>query len=75
MIFWSEHDLIVPRQATHHSWLLYQILKTRGPSTPVGEYNHTRSHAAAQLDQLTRWQIHEWCDYDLALRWLAWHVK
>jgi hypothetical protein len=75
MIFWSEHDLIVPRQATHHSWLLYQMLKTRGPATPVGEYNHTRSHAAKQFDQLTRWQIHEWCDYDLALHWLAWHVK
>jgi hypothetical protein len=27
------------------------------------------------MDQITRWQLHEWCDYELALRWLLNHKK
>jgi pimeloyl-ACP methyl ester carboxylesterase len=73
MIFWSEHDLIVPRQVTHHTYLLYRQVKELDVNAPFSEYNHTRMHGPLELDQATRWQLHEWCDYDLALRWLLCH--
>lgn len=75
LIFWSEHDLIVPRQVTHHTLPLYRQLKEINPNAPCAEYNHTKMHGPLQLDLVTRWQLHEWCDYDLALAWLLRHVK
>ncbi len=73
LIFWSEQDLIVPRQVTHHTLPLYQRVKELDINSPIAEYNHTRIHGPLQFDQLTRWQLHEWCDYDLALKWLLAH--
>lgn len=75
MIFWSDQDLVVPRQATHHTYALYQRIKALDVNNPIAEYNHTRMHGPLELDQRTRWQLHEWCDYDLALRWLLCHQK
>lgn len=75
LIFWTDQDLIVPRQATHHSYRLYQMVKQYNPLSPFAEYNHTTSHGETQFTQLVRWQMHEWCDYDLALRWLLLHEK
>ncbi len=75
MIFWSEYDLIVPRQATHHAYHLYQLVKKVNTNSPISEYNHTLMHGHLEYDQVTRWQLHEWCDYDLALRWILCHKK
>jgi len=75
LTFWSDQDIIVPRQVTHHTYALYQRIKARDVTSPVAEYNHTRMHGPLQLDQRTRWQLHEWCDYDLALRWLLNHRR
>jgi hypothetical protein len=75
LIFWSEQDLIVPRQTTHHSYLLYRQTKHLNVTCPIAEYNHTRIHGPLEFDLRTRWQLHEWCDYDLALRWLLCHRK
>ena len=75
MIFWSEYDLVVPRQVTHHAYHLYQLVKKINVNSPVSEYNHTLMHGHLEYDQVTRWQLHEWCDYDLALRWLLCHKK
>jgi esterase/lipase len=75
MIYWSEQDLVVPRQVTRHTIPLYQAVKSLDISSPMAEYNHTRMHGALEYDQVTRWQLHEWCDYDLAIRWLLCHTK
>jgi dienelactone hydrolase len=75
LIFWSDQDIIVPRQVTHHTYALYRRIKARDVISPIAEYNHTWMHGRLQLDQRTRWQLHEWCDYDLALRWLLGHSK
>jgi pimeloyl-ACP methyl ester carboxylesterase len=75
MIFWSDQDLIVPRQVSHHTYLLYQRVKEVDVNSPFAEYNHTRMHGPLEFNQLTRWQLHEWTDYDLALRWLLCHQK
>jgi len=75
LVFWSEHDLIVPRQVTHHTIAMYRRIKEIDITAPIAEYNHTRMHGVLQLDQVARWQLHEWCDYDLALAWLLRHSK
>ena len=75
LIFWSDEDLIVPRQITHHSYQLYQMVKSRSSACPVAEYNHTRAHGLTTLDDEIRWQLHEWCDYELALKWLLHHQR
>jgi hypothetical protein len=41
----------------------------------MAEYNHTRMHGRLTFDMETRWQLHEWCDYDLAIRWMLYHSK
>lgn len=74
-IFWSGDDLVVPRQQTKHSYRLYREIKAAGPTCPVCEYEHTRSHGIALSDDTTRWQLHEWCDYALALELLLRHAK
>jgi predicted peptidase len=75
LVYWSEQDLIVPRQISHHTYLLYKMVKDMSLTNPFAEFNHTRSHGISEFDQLTRWQLHEWCDYDLALHWLLTHKK
>lgn len=75
LVFWSHADLIIPRQVTHHSYPLYQQVKAHNLGSPFGEYNHTHIHGPLDLNLTTRWQIHEWCDYDLALRWLLTHQR
>ena len=75
LVFWSEHDFVVPRQITHHTIPLYRRLKELDVNTPIAEYNHSTIHGPLKLDQVTRWQLHEWCDYDLALHWLLGHTK
>ena len=51
LIFWSEQDLIVPRQLTHHTYLLYQRVKEINIHSPFAEYNHTRMHGPLTFDQ------------------------
>lgn len=75
LIFWTEKDLVVPRQITHHTLRLYHRIKQVEASAPIAEYNHTRIHGLLEFDEVTRWQLHEWCDYDLALHWLLGHRK
>ncbi len=75
MIYWSHQDLIVPRQVTHHTMALYRSVKDINVNAPMAEYNHTKMHGTLEYDQLTRWQLHEWCDYDLAIKWLLGHIK
>jgi hypothetical protein len=75
MIYWSEQDLIVPRQITHHTLPLYKAVKDLNINSPMAEYNHTRMHGPLEFDMQTRWQLHEWCDYDLAIRWMLYHTK
>jgi predicted peptidase len=75
MIYWSEQDLVVPRQVTHHTIPLYSAVKKMNINSPMAEYNHTAMHGPLNYDQLTRWQLHEWCDYDLAIKWLLGHTK
>lgn len=75
LIFWSDQDIIVTRQATHHSYALYKQVKKININSPIAEYNHTQIHGPLQFDQITRWQLHEWCNYDLALKWLLNHQR
>jgi pimeloyl-ACP methyl ester carboxylesterase len=75
LMFWSELDFIVPRQISHHAMLLYRMIKMISVNCPIAEYNHTEIHGKIEMDQITRWQLHEWCDYELALRWLLNHKK
>jgi hypothetical protein len=75
LIFWTEQDLVVPRQATHHVGPLSRRIKSLDANSPFAEYNHTRIHGPLTFDQVTRWQLHEWCDYDLAIAWLLRHVR
>jgi acetyl esterase/lipase len=75
LILWTEQDLIVPRQLTHHTMPLYRHVKELNINSPMAEYNHTTIHGPLVFDQVTRWQLHEWCDYDLALRWLLCHSR
>jgi poly(3-hydroxybutyrate) depolymerase len=75
LLFWSALDLIVPRQETHHAYRLYRELKRLGAARPACEYEHTASHALTRVNETIRWQLHEWCDYDLALHWLLAHRK
>jgi hypothetical protein len=41
----------------------------------VAEYEHTTSHGLDAIDEDKRWQLHEWCDYELALQWLLAHRR
>jgi pimeloyl-ACP methyl ester carboxylesterase len=75
LIFWSDKDLIVPRQITHHGYSLYRKLKKKNVSCPVAEYNHTYSHGVTEFDQRSGFQLHEWANYQLALQWLMIHTK
>jgi dipeptidyl aminopeptidase/acylaminoacyl peptidase len=75
MLFWSAADLVVPQQATEHAYRLYCELKARGISTPVSEYEHSACHGVPATSDLVRWQLHEWCDYELALAWLLRHRR
>lgn len=75
LIFWSDLDLIVPNQITHHGYFLYRKLKEKDILSPVAEYNHTFSHGVTDFDQRARWQLHEWADYELALKWMLIHRK
>lgn len=73
LLFWSDMDIVVPKQVSHHTYALYKRVKEININSPIAEYNHTQIHGPLQLDQITRWQLHEWCDYDLALKWLLSH--
>lgn len=77
LLFWSDLDLIVPRQATHHAYAVYQAAKKRSVTVPIAEYEHTASHgySLTEASMTVRWQLHEWCDYELALQWLLRHQK
>ena len=75
MLFWSDRDLIVPRQSTHHAYRLYQMVKKLSVTAPICEYNHTFSHGVTDFTQDVCWQLHEWSDYELALRWLLIHER
>ncbi len=75
MLYWSDRDLIVPRQATHHSYRLYQMVKASSVTNPICEYNHTFSHGVTEFPPEVCWQLHEWSDYELALRWLLIHRR
>jgi predicted peptidase len=75
LIFWSDQDLIVPNQITHHGYYLYSKLKEYNVLSPVAEYNHTLIHGVTEFDQRARWQLHEWADYELALNWLLIHRR
>lgn len=75
LIYWTHEDLIVPRQITHHSYLLYEQVKETSITAPVAEYNHTQAHGLTHFDDLVRWQLHEWADYELAIGWLLIHRK
>lgn len=75
LVFWSDRELIIPRQLTHHSFPLSQRIRELEPTAPFAAYNHTLIHGPLEFDQLTRWQLHEWSDYELALRWLLHHTK
>ena len=75
LIFWSNKDLIVPRQATHHAYHLYQMVKSSDISSPIAEYNHTHIHGEIEFNETTCFQLHEWCDYELALHWLLVHKR
>jgi len=74
-LFWTAHDLVVPHQLERHSYCLYRAIKTHSTTAPVAEYEHTTSHGLATFDENTCWQLHEWCDYELALRWLLTHRR
>jgi hypothetical protein len=46
------------------------------PATaPICEHNHTYSHGVTEFTQAVCWQLHEWSDYELALRWLLIHRR
>ncbi len=75
LIFWSEKDIVVPNQATQHSYRLYQAVKNSSIFSPISEYNHTQIHGITSFDTQARWQLHEWCDYELALTWLLRHSR
>ncbi len=70
LLYWSEKDLIVPEQETIHSYRLYQSIKRISNISPIAEFNHTLTHGTGEFEKKERWQLHEWCDYDLALKWL-----
>ncbi|PWB51568.1 MAG: hypothetical protein C3F13_14120 [Anaerolineales bacterium] len=70
LLYWSEKDLIVPEQEAIHSYRLYQLIKGVSSTSPIAEFNHTFTHGITEFGKIERWQLHEWCDYDLALRWL-----
>ena len=73
LIFWSDQDLVVPRQSTHHVGPLTRRISELDANSPFAAYNHTRIHGPLTYDKLTRWQLHEWCDYDLAISWMLRH--
>lgn len=77
MLYWTQHDTVVPRQITHHAPRLYQAVKESAPASPVTEYEHTLSHgqALAPGDWEAGWRLHEYCDYELALAWLLRHRR
>jgi len=75
LLYWTAHDLVVPHQLERHSYRLYQAIKDRSRTAPIAEYEHTASHALRVLDEETCWQLHEWCDYELAIRWLLTHRR
>ncbi|HSA62516.1 MAG TPA: prolyl oligopeptidase family serine peptidase [Nitrospiraceae bacterium] len=75
LAFWSDCEIIIPRQLTRHTYPLYQRVKALNPNSPFAEYNHTHIHGPIEFDQRTRWQLHEWNDYELAIRWLLCHQK
>jgi hypothetical protein len=70
LLFWSEKDIIVPEQEAQHSYRLYQMIKQISTTAPIAEFNHTLTHGITEFNEINYWQIHEWCDYDLALKWL-----
>ncbi len=75
LIFWSEKDIVVPHQDTSHSYRLYKMVKNLSIFNPISEYNHTQIHGLISFDTQARWQLHEWCDYELALTWLLRHSR
>jgi dipeptidyl aminopeptidase/acylaminoacyl peptidase len=75
MLYWSDRDFVVPRQVTHHSYHLYQLVKGLSVTSPICEYNHTHSHGVTEFTLDVCWQLHEWSDYELALRWLLIHRR
>ena len=75
MIYWSDRDFIVPRQVSYHSYRLYRQVKELSATAPICEYNHTTSHGVTCFTQEVCWQLHEWSDYELALRWLLIHRR
>jgi predicted peptidase len=70
LLYWSEKDIIVPDQESKHTYRLYQKIKEISKTSPIAEFNHTLSHGVTEFSQKECWQLHEWCDYDLALKWL-----
>ncbi len=75
LLYWSEMDLIVPKQESMHSYRLYKKIKEYSSVSPIAEFNHTHTHGIAEFGMVERWQLHEWCDYDLALHWLLSIIK
>lgn len=77
MLYWTQYDSVVPRQATHHSLHLYRTIKSLAFASPVAEYEHTLSHGVVPdpEDWEAGWRLHEYADYDLALTWLLRHQK
>jgi len=72
-LYWTAHDLVVPHQVERHSYRLYHAIKNHSITAPAAEYEHSTSHGLSTFDKDTCWQLHEWCDYELALRWLLTH--
>lgn len=77
MLYWSAFDTVVPRQTSVHALRLYREVKAHSPTSPIAEYEHTRSHGAvpAPADWEAGWRLHEYCDYELALVWLLRHRR
>jgi acetyl esterase/lipase len=75
LLLWSDKDFIVPHQLTRQTYRLYQQVKARSPTSPIAEYNHTLSHGVTEFSQEVCWQLHEWSDYELGLRWLLIHER
>lgn len=75
MIYWSHLDPIVPHGDTQQGKHLYDLIKQADPLAPVVEYNHTISHGHTVFDLDNCWRLHEYSDYDLAVRWLLCHRR
>ncbi len=69
-IYWSSKESIVVNQEIRQTRKLFDSVKELNPDAEIYEHDHSFEHGFKDFDETQRIRCHEFCDFDLATKWL-----